>query len=346
MITLALTFEAPEEAFWFVLVPVVLVVMITGTIVRRRALAKIFDAVMLGRLTGTGFPVLLPALRMACVTGAMALLVMAMMDPRRGEEVRTVMARGVDLMIVLDCSRSMLAEDAQPNRLERARRFAEELLDAAVGDRAGLITYAGTAALACPLTIDHGAVRLALREADPALMPRGGSLPGDALRLAGASFADDIPDHKVVVVLSDGDDHGSFPTEAATQLFRERGIPVFTVGIGDAGEGARIPADVDGQRRFLQHEGQEVWSVLDERMLRAVAEAGGGSYVPAGVLLADMGSFYTERIRRLARRDFEGGEIRRGLPRFRWFVLPALLLLLIEPLLRGRGEIAPLEVHA
>jgi len=346
MICAAVTFEQWGQAWWLVLAPLAGIVMIGGLLLRRAAVRRAFDEAMQRRLHAGRSLLVVTIVRTALVMTAMVLLAAALMDPRRGEEIRPVMIRSVDIMIVLDCSRSMLAEDATPNRLERARRFIEDLLQAAEGDRAGLITFAGTSVLACPLTIDHGAVRAALRDADPNLMPRGGSLLGDALRLAGASFPDDIPDHKVVVVFTDGEDHESYPEEAARGLYRDRGIPVIAVGIGDATDGARIPIEAGDQRSFLQFEGQEVWSRHDERTLRLVAEAGGGRYVPAGTMLVDMGALYREHIRPIARRDLDGGEMRRGLVRFQWLILPAIILLLIEGAVRSGADIGPHAAYA
>ena len=236
---------------------------------------------------------------------ALVFLVGALIDPRWGVTYRHVPQQGVDIMVVLDVSRSMLAEDSRPNRLERARQFIGDLVDQLGGDRIGLVAFAGTSWLKCPLTVDYRAFRLALNEVDPAVAPRGGSFLGDALRVASASFTDDLPDHKVIVVFSDGEDHGSFPVEAATKVAAERSIPIYTVGIGDSVTGGRVPVMENGRRTWLTYQDKQVWSRLDSTVLEEVALASGGAYVPVGTGTVDMARVYEERIEAVAKREGE-----------------------------------------
>ncbi|MHC4908989.1 MAG: VWA domain-containing protein [Planctomycetota bacterium] len=327
-------FENLDALHWAWLVAVVAAVSVIGLRLQRRRLRRFASAAVLAHLV--------PAsawtrgiLRSAMVVAAMGFLVVALLDPRWGSSIEELPQQGVDVFIAVDLSRSMLAEDATPNRLDRARQLIGDLLEAMGPDRAGLITFAGTATLACPLTVDHGALALSLMEADPALVGRGGSLVGDALRLAGDSFTDDIKDSKAVVVFSDGEDHGSFPVDAARSLWEEKGVRVFTVGIGDAGDGARIPiVGPGGGRRYVLHENQEVWSKMDDATLRDLALQGGGAFIPAGTSNVDMTEVYDQHIAPVTRRDFGSGRVERFHARFQWFVVPALLLLLIEAGLR------------
>jgi Ca-activated chloride channel family protein len=268
--------------------------------------------------------------------GGLLALAVALLDPRWGVSFTPVQQRGVDLVVVLDVSRSMLAEDVRPNRLERSKQFIRDLVEQLGGDRVALVTFAGTATIKCPLTVDYAAFRLALDLATTESAPRGGSLLGDALRVASESFTDDIPDHKAVVVFTDGEDHGSYPQQAAERLRDERGTPVSIVAIGDADEGARIPVTVDGQRVYLTHDGEEVWSRMNGTLLREVALATGGAYVPVGTGTVDMNRLYEERIEPIATREFEATSKRRYTPRFQWFAGLALGLLLVESFLGDR----------
>jgi Ca-activated chloride channel family protein len=322
-------FNHLESLHWLWLVAGLAAVMIGGFAVRRRDLRRFASAPVLARLlprTSFGRQYVGAAL----VGLALVALVAALIDPRWGVTYRQVQQRGIDLVVILDVSRSMLAEDARPNRLARAKQYIADLVDRLGGDRVALITAAGKAELACPLTVDHGAFALSLAEAGPDTAPRGGSLLGDALRMAQEVFTDEVPDHKAVILFSDGEDHGSYPVEAAKKLHEALSVPVYTVGIGDADEGARIPIEVDGQRVYLTYEGQEVWSKLNAPLLRDIALATGGAYVPVGTGTVDMGAIYAERIEPIAGRELDAAEVKRHNPQYQWFAGLALLLLVAE----------------
>jgi Ca-activated chloride channel family protein len=328
-------FNHLEALHWLWLVAALGVVIAVGFALRRRDLRRFASEAVLTRL--------LPATSMgrkymgaALMVLALVALVAALIDPRWGVTYRQVQQRGIDLVVILDVSRSMLAEDARPNRLQRAKQYIGDLVDQLGGDRVALVTAAGNAELKCPLTVDHGAFRLALATATPEAAPRGGSLLGDALRKASEVFTDDVPDHKAVIIFTDGEDHGSYPVEAAQRLHETLSIPVFTVGIGDSDEGARIPVTVDGQRVYLTYDGQEVWSKMNASALREIALATGGAYVPLGTGSADIGRIYAERIDPLARREFDATTVKRHNPQYQWFAGFALLLLVAESLTGDR----------
>ncbi|MHC4208736.1 MAG: vWA domain-containing protein [Planctomycetota bacterium] len=322
-------FNHLEALHWLWLVAALGLVLAVGFAVRHRDLCRFASEALLGRLapaTSIGRKYTGAVL----VVLALVALVGALLDPRWGITYRQVQQRGIDLVVILDVSRSMLAEDARPNRLDRARQHIGDLVDRLGGDRVALVTAAGSAELKCPLTVDRGAFRLALATAMPDAAPRGGSLLGDALRLAGGAFTDEIPDHKAVIVFTDGEDHGSYPLEAARRLHETLSVPVFTVGIGDSHEGARIPIAVEGRRVYLTYDGQEVWSKMNAAVLRDIALATGGAYVPLGTGTVDMGRIYAERIEPIARREYEATTVKQHHPRYQWFAGLALLLLVVE----------------
>lgn len=274
--------------------------------------------------------------RSILVLTAMSFIVLAAVGPRWGVFYEDVARRGIDIFFVLDVSRSMLAEDLRPNRLERARQSIGDVLQVLGGDRVGLVTFAGSAVVNCPLTINYSAFRMTLDEVGPLTTTRGGTLIGDAVRLAADSFVDRVKKYKAIVVITDGEDQESYPVEAAHTVFRERGIRVYTIGLGDTGEGARIPVDKDGQRLFMQHDGQEVWSKMNPETLREMAVAGGGVYVPAGTSNIDLGQIYLDRIAPAELRQFEASRIERYKVQFQWFAGLALLLLVIATLMSDR----------
>jgi Ca-activated chloride channel family protein len=299
---------------------------------KRMAMARFASADLLSSLS----PRVSPArqrLKSVYMIVGLVFIVAGLMGPRWGEELREFRRKGIDIMVCLDVSRSMLAGDIVPNRLDRAKADIRDLLSILPGDRIGLIAFAGKAELKCPLTIDYGFYRLVLDEIDTSSVAVGGSLIGDAIRLASSSFTDQVKNHKVILVITDGEDHESFPTGAAGDAYEEHGIRVFTIGLGDAAAGQRIPVNgPDGQTAFLQYEGQEVWSKLDPEMLTRMAVVGGGAYVPAGTRNIDIEGIYNEHIATLDEREFEAATKVGQVPRFQWFVAAALVILLLETL--------------
>ena len=270
------------------------------------------------------------------ILAAMVFLVLAIIDPRWGLYYEDMPRRGNDIIFALDVSRSMLAKDIAPNRLERAKQYIGDVLDAAGGDRIGLVTFAGVAMLKCPLTINYGALRMTLNDVGTISSPRGGTMIGDAVRLAGESFVDPVKKHKFIVVITDGDDQDSYPVEAAREVYTEKGIQVFTIGLGDESEGARVPAK-DNEATFMRYRDQEVWSKMNPQTLRDMAMAGGGAYIPAGTKNIDLGQvLYQDRIAKAEQREFETSRVERHKVQYQWFAGLALLLLLIETCVNER----------
>ena len=335
MIPAELEFNHPEAIRWLWLVAIVAAIALWRSRGRIRQLRRFAEAPLLAQIAPR-VSLARPVARTIVTLAAMGMLVVALLDPRWGFQYEEVQRRGLDCFFVVDVSRSMLAEDATPNRLERAKAFIEDAVEALPGDRVGLIAYAGTASLRCPLTLNEDLFLMSLRELAPESTIRGGSLLGDAIRMASESFTDSQKGAKVVVVLTDGEDQGSFPVEAASKAYADLGVRVFTVGLGDSGDGARIPVETSLGRRWLVHEGQEVWTRMDDTTLREVALAGGGAYFPAGTRQLDMAEAMEVALDSLERAEQDSTTIRRSTPRFQWFAGLALLLLVGEAVISDR----------
>lgn len=217
------------------------------------------------------------ALKFALLLVAILFLVIGLANPQWGSRKESVTRRSVDVFIALDVSQSMLAEDIVPTRLERAKRFAGELVNKLRGERLGLILFAGNAYLQVPLTTDYAAVQLMLRAANPEMVPTQGTAISEALRLANRSFPEDNRNHRAVVLISDGENHEEGALEAA-QAARSEGTLLFSVGVGtDAG--SFIPVLFRGRVDYKRNEqGEPVTTRLNEAMLKDLAQAGDGSY--------------------------------------------------------------------
>jgi Ca-activated chloride channel family protein len=328
-----------DDLRWLNLLWAVLLVAAAGAYgiwQRQRALTLFAAPHLLGRLTA---PVgwLRPLARLVLIVLCLTSLVAAIIGPRWGERDQTVVRRGIDVMVLLDVSRSMLARDIAPNRLERAKlSIRDDLLPVLGGDRIGLITFAGVAALKCPLTHDYGFFRLALEDVTTKSSPRGGTLIGDAIRKAAETFHDSLDTHKVVILITDGEDHESYPREAAINLWNDCQIPIVTVALGDEREGARIPIRTERGVVYLQHEDQVVWSRANFDELRRIAQVSTlNAFVPVGTRNFDLGQIYRERIvPAIEYKEREEVERVPLPPQVHGFALAALVLLLIDSFLR------------
>ncbi|MDP7304432.1 MAG: VWA domain-containing protein, partial [Pirellulaceae bacterium] len=296
---------------------------------RRRAAGRFADHPMLVRLQPVD-EIWRGLARTLLLLLGVSLLVVAVARPRWGVYYQEIRSRGVDMFVLLDVSRSMSAQDVRPSRLERAKSDIRDLLARVKGDRVGLIVFAGASVVKVPLTTDQGFFEMVLDDIDIASAPRGGSLVGDAIRKALVSMPEEHDRDQVLVLITDGEDHDSFPDEAA-KAAAARGIKIFTLGLGDVGEGNRIPLrDENGSLRFLQHDGQEVWSRLDEGLLKSVALATGGAYIPGRTSAYDLGQIYEDHLASLAHGSATTERRRRYREQFQWFLAFGLGCLLLE----------------
>ncbi|MFG0262670.1 MAG: VWA domain-containing protein [Novipirellula sp. JB048] len=260
----------------------------------------------------------------------LVLLTIALVDIRWGKRWREIPQQGIEVMFVLDVSRSMLAEDATPNRLARAKQQINDMLDVMGGDRVGLVVFAGDARQLVPMTSHYDDFRRALKEVDTYSVRRGGSRLGDAIRVAQAGFLSKTLDHKAMVILTDGEDQESRPVHAAQRAHEDHGIRIFTIGLGDRQQGARIPSGRDSAASYLQYEGQQVWSKLDGEILKAIATETDGAFIPAETKQVDMASVYRQYVAQVKPQSFETAKVNQYEARFQWFVGLALLSLLGE----------------
>jgi Ca-activated chloride channel family protein len=270
-----------------------------------------------------------PWLKGTAVILGVGCVIFAGARPRFGVYYENVTARGVDLLVLLDVSRSMLAEDVAPNRLERAKSDIRDLLKKLAGDRVGLVVFAGKPVLKVPLTTDQGFFQIVLDEVDPRSAPRGGTMIGDGIRMCMQSMPPRMDRDQVIVLITDGDDQDSMPKEAAEQAAK-RGIRIFTVGLGDEREGARVPLREGGKSvGYLKYEGKEQWLQLKPDLLKQIALTTGGAYIPAGTRAYDLGEIYEEHLAGLARGEDAVSENRkRYREQFQLFLCLGIAMLL------------------
>ena len=262
-------------------------------------------------------------------------LVIALTRPAWNPKPKIVERWGRDVVFVLDVSRSMLAQDLRPSRLERAKLAIRDVLEILSGDRVALVAFAGTAVVKCPLTLDYGFFEMALNNLTPGSVSRGGTMIGDAIRTAlDEVFDDEGGKYRDIVLITDGEDHDSFPVEAAKDA-GNRKVRILAIGLGDEDEGKRIPVeDTKVQRAFLTYQGREIWSKLDADTLRKIVNVSfGGKYFGVATGTIDLGTIYQELIAEAEQRKVESLVIKQYEEKFQIFLLLAFIFLLTEILL-------------
>jgi Ca-activated chloride channel family protein len=274
----------------------------------------------------------------ALLLAGFALLVFGLARPAWNLQQTTIKRTGRDVVFALDVSKSMLAEDLAPNRLERAKLAIADVIDKLQGDRVGLLVFAGSAVVKCPLTQDYGFFKMMLDNVSTDSISRGGTMMGDAVRVVlGQMLDNQEKKFKDIVLITDGEDHESFPVEAARDA-ADKGVRLFIVGLGDENEGKRIPiTDESGRRTFMKYQGREVWSRLDADTLREMALATpGGRYLNVATGTIDLGEVYQQLIGSAEKKELEEETIEKYEEKFQIFLALGFLLLVIEALISER----------
>lgn len=324
------------QPIWLYLLPLLLLLfggMVAYGLRRREALLAHFAASrLLDQLTEQA-SLSRVWIKAACVLLAVVAIGIALARPQLGVEWTERKARGLDIVFVIDSSKSMLASDIRPSRLDRAKLAVLDLLQRLESDRVGLVAFAGQAFLQTPPTLDYAAFWESLDAVDPNIMTSGGSDLGNAIKEAAEAFPSEN-NVKVVVLLTDGEDLGGSAAQAA-EAARETGIQIFAIGIGTP-EGAylRIPNDQGIEVFVRDADGQPVRSQLDEATLQTIARATGGSYRRLSSKSLD--ELFRSVIATLPReeRESELQEVR--IERFQWVLAAAIFLLVLETLIRRR----------
>jgi len=331
-----MNFRDPSQLWLLWLVPLLVIGLLAAFRARRRALERFASPALAETLTGS---VNRSARRWkaVCLVGAVFFSVIALAGPRWGWEWRQTKSRGVDVFVILDLSKSMLTEDVRPNRLAQAKFAVEDLLNKLPGDRVGLIGFAGTAFVQCPLTVDYEAFRLTLQDASPGIMPRGGTAIGLAIRTALKGFDASESRDRAIVLITDGEDNQDDDPLGAADEAAKQGVRIYAIGVGTA-EGDLIPVrGDDGQMEFVKDgQGAVVKSRLDEELLREIALRTHGMYVHSAAGDFGIDAICDRGIAHLRHGEFQALLQRKYFERFQWPLGMALAMLLAESLISDR----------
>ena len=256
--------------------------------------------------------------------------ILALMRPQWGFQWQEVKRRGLDIIIAVDTSKSMLAADVKPNRLERSKLAVWDLVKKLSGDRIGLIAFSGRAYLQCPLTVDYGGFILALNDLNANTIPRGGTSISSAIRVAMKSFEGDGKKYKILIIITDGEDHeGDAP--ALAREAKDEGIKIFCIGIGtSSGELIQVTGE-NGEKSFLKDSsGNIVKSRLNEGVLQKIAVETGASYVRSSGADFGLELIYDEKLSKMEKKDITAEMAKLYYERFQIPLLLCLLLLAAE----------------
>ncbi|MBN2442473.1 MAG: VWA domain-containing protein [Spirochaetales bacterium] len=319
--------------------PVLFLVYIYASYKRQQALEAFADAAILSRIN-TSINKTRRLWKMILILTAFMFTIIGIARPGWNPQPREIKRMGRDVVFVIDVSKSMLAEDLAPNRLERAKLAIIDCIDRLKGDRVALVAFAGTATVKCPLTLDYGFFRSMVETISIYSIARGGTKIGDAIRIAVNNIFDDKEKrYKDIILITDGEDDDSFPGKAA-ELAGERGIRILAFGLGDENDGTRIPiTDENGRRTYMTYEDKDgntqlVISRLDADMLRKMVNTTpGGKYLNVATGNFDLGKIYLDLIASAEKKELESSTIKRYEERFQVFIFLSVILLAAEMLI-------------
>lgn len=338
-----MTFAHPQFLLALLLVPVAAVFLLWAGRQRQRALARLGDPLLIQRLSAA---VNRRGRRWQAALGlfALAMLLIAIARPQWGSKIEQIDQQGLQVMVALDVSQSMLAQDIQPSRLDRAKLEIRDLTAQLNGDEIGIVPFSGAAFVQVPLTSDYSTALNYLRDAGPGLISRPGTVIGDAIRTATAAFDPKLASQKVLVVMTDGEDVESDPLAAAKEA-AEQGVLIYTIGFGTS-EGELVP-QTDASGRVVGYkqdaQGNPVVSRMDAATLQAIAEFAGGQYYQATADGSELVSLLAE-IDGLQRAQVQSRQTVHMTERYQIFLALAFVaLLLAEMIPDRRRERAPGE---
>lgn len=323
--------QLDEKIYFYLLlaIPVLVLLYVLHHLWKKRAQRRFAQGRLLRKLAPDR-SLFKPQLKFVLFLGALALLVIGLVNPKMGTKLETVKREGVDIVFAVDVSKSMLAEDIAPNRLEKGKRLVSEIINELASDRVGIIAYAAQAYPQLPITTDYGAAKMFLQSMNTDMLSSQGTAIAQAIRLGTTYFDDEEQTNRVLFLISDGEDHTESAIPEALEVAREQGIRVFTIGVGTA-EGAPIPIKRNGVLESLKRdqEGEVVISRLNEDILWEIADEGNGEYI-SGANTTEAVAAISQLLQEMDKMEFEAKQFAEFKDQFQWFLGGALLLLLLD----------------
>jgi len=327
-----------DEKIYFsllLLLPAMIVLFALVEFWKKRTQRKFANTQLLKRLTPSksNFK---SSLKLIFILAGLSLLIIGLVNPKIGTKLETVKREGVDIVFAVDVSKSMLAEDIAPNRLEKAKRLVSEIINQLASDRIGIIAYAGQAFPQLPITTDYGAAKMFLQSMNTEMLSSQGTAINGAIELASTYYDDEDQTNRVLFIVSDGEDHSEGSTLDAVDLAVEEGIKIFTIGVGNT-KGSPIPIKRNGvvERLKKDAQGEVVITKLNEEVLEDIADKGNGEYIN-GTNTDEAVEIIKEELNQMDKKEFEAKQFAEYKDQFQWFLGAGLLFLFLDVFLLER----------
>tara|TARA_R110002074_G_scaffold197610_8_gene364881 strand:+ start:3283 stop:4329 length:1047 start_codon:yes stop_codon:yes gene_type:complete len=323
--------QLDEKIYFYLLIiiPVIVVLFLLVLVWKKRTRKKFANTELLKRLTpnrssNKG------VIKLIVLIIGLALLIVGLVNPKIGTKLETVKREGVDIVFAVDVSKSMLAEDIAPNRIEKAKRLVSEIINQLASDRIGIIAYAGQAYPQLPITTDYSAAKMFLQGMNTDMLTSQGTAIDQAIKLATTYYDDAEQTNRVLFIISDGEDHSEGSTLNTVEDAVDEGIIIYTIGVGTE-KGAPIPIKRNGILESLKKdgEGETVITKLNKEVLIDIASEGNGQYIDGSNTDAAVDIIKNELLQ-MDKKEFEAKQFAEYKDQFQWFIGAALLLLFLD----------------
>lgn len=326
-----------EEKIWFwvfLVIPVIIIVFLLLQLWKHKTQHKFANKPMLKKLSPDK-SLFKSILKIIVLCLAFTCLTIALVNPKIGTKLETVKREGVDIVFAVDVSKSMLAEDIAPNRLEKAKQLVTQIINNLASDRVGIIAYAGKAFPQLPITTDYASAKMFLQSMNTDMLSSQGTAINEAIKLAETYYDDDEDTNRVLIIISDGEDHNEEAAKAA-EAANEKGIRIFTIGVGTA-KGGPIPEKRNGiiLNYKKDSDGETVITHLDEENLKKIADASNGAYIN-GNSTANVVDNIKDILNKMDKKEFESKQFADFEDQFQWFLGAAIFFLLLDIFLLER----------
>jgi Ca-activated chloride channel family protein len=320
--------EEPVYFYLLAIIPAMIVVFLLVLWWKKRTQRKFSNPDLLKRLAPNS-STFKSTFKLILLLLGIAFLVISLVNPKMGSKLKTVKREGVDVVFALDVSRSMLAEDIAPNRLEKAKQIISKIIDKLGSDRVGIIIYAGNSYPLLPITTDHAAANMFLQNANPDMVSSQGTAINEALELAKTYYNNDEQTNRFLVIISDGEDHQEETKQVALNLANE-GVKIYTVGVGTE-KGGPIPMRLNGAMIGYKkdNKGETVITKLIPEVLQGIADAADGAYINGNVTEIPVKQI-SEIIANAQKSEFETKQFSDYKDQFQWFLAIGILFLLLD----------------
>lgn len=323
--------QLDEKIYFYLLgiIPIIIVAYVLVQIWKKSVQRKFAEPYLLRRLTPDRSK-FKSSLKLLFFVLGLTFLTLGLVNPKIGTKLETVKREGVDIVFAVDVSKSMLAEDIAPNRLEKSKRLVSEIINQLASDRIGIIAYAGQAFPQLPITTDYGAAKMFLQSMNTDMLTSQGTAINEAIELATTYYNDAEQTNRVLFIISDGEDHSEGSTLDAVEKAVEEGIRVFTIGVGQA-KGAPIPLKRNGVVESLKKDaqGEVVITRLNEDVLEDIADEGNGEYIN-GTNTEEAVELIKEQLLQMDKKEFEAKQFAEFKDQFQWFLAVGLLFLFLD----------------